>query len=116
MELNNHVLELKEDSKSMKERTVVFYRRISFIVEIIFAVLLIINGVILLLNLFGLFSFQQEFPGFSKIGSILSWSAHEWRFLIENIHALVVSHLSAFVMICLGVVIAGAAIHTKKSL
>ena len=116
MELNFHVLELKENTKRMKERTAGLRRQVSFIVEIIFALLLVFNGVILLLNLLGLFTFQQEFPGFAKIGSILSLSAHEWRFLIESIYAMVVSHLAAVVMICLGIVIAGAAIHTKKSL
>ena len=116
MELNFHVLEPKENTKRMKERTAGLRRQVSFIVEIIFALLLVFNGVILLLNLFGLFSFQQAFPGFSSIDSLLSWTAKEWRYLIESIYAMVVSHLAAVVMICLGIVIASAAIHTKKSL
>ena len=114
--LSTHVLELEETSKNMKERTVDFYRWISFLVEIVFALVLIFNGVILILNLFGLFSFQQAFPGFFSIDLLLNWSIHEWRFFIETIYALVTSHLAAFVMICLGIVIASAAIHTKKSL
>ena len=116
MEFSIYVLKLKEFSQGMKERTVDPYRRILFLVEIIFALLLILNGVILILNLFGLFSFQQAFPGFSSIDSLFKWSAHEWRFFIENMYTLVTSHLAAFVMICLGIVIASAAIHTKKSL
>jgi ABC-type Fe3+ transport system permease subunit len=100
----------------MKVQNAGLYKRISFFVEIIFGLLLLLNGVILIVNYFGLTSFQEKFANFFNLESLLSKSAHEWRFLVEFTHTMIVAHLSAFVMVCIGIVVLAAAIHTKKSL
>jgi|GEM_PF-811967 len=100
----------------MKDQTLTLYRRISFLTEGVLGLLLIVNGVLLLVNYFGLFVFQQKFLDFLSLESLSSKSAYEWRSFIEFIHEMVTCHISAFVMICMGIVILGAALHTKKSL
>lgn len=100
----------------MKDQAVNLYRPISFLIEIVFGLLLLVNGVLLIVNYSGLIPFQQKFLGFLSIDSLLKKSIDEWRVFIEFLHAFVACHLSAVVMICLGIVILAATIHTKKSL
>ena len=85
-------------------------------VEIFFGLLLLINGLILIANYAGLFSFSQGFLDFISFDSISSKTAQEWRYFIEFMHAMVASHITAFVMICMGIIILAGAIYTKKSL
>ncbi len=100
----------------MKDRTIGLYRRISFTVEIVFGLLLILNGMMLISNYFGLFSFQEMFPNFFSFDAFWGKSIHEWRSFIEFIHTMIATHISAFVMICLGIVVFATALHAKKSL
>ena len=98
----------------MKVRTVSRYKRISFLIEIIFGLVLLINGVILLINHFGYFPAQLS--AFFSTDSIFNKTAYEWRSFIEFMHAMVNHHLWAFVLICTGIAIIIAGLHTKKSL
>lgn len=100
----------------MKAQNLRLYRRISLLVEVIFGLLLLLNGVMLITNYFGLASFEEKFSNFFSIDTLFRKTAHEWRYLVEFIHAMIATHLSAFVMICLGITVLAAAIHTKKSL
>jgi len=100
----------------MKDQNTGPYKRISFFIEIIFGSLLLLNGILLIANYFGLTSFQEKFANFFNLETLLSKSAHEWRLLVKFTHAMVVTHLAAFVMVCIGIVVLAAAIHTKKSL
>lgn len=100
----------------MKDQNKSLYKRISFLVEIFFGSLLLVNGVLLLTNYFGLASFEEKFSKFFEVDSLLSKTAHEWRSIVELTHTMIVTHLSAFVMVCIGIVVLAAAIHTKKSL
>ena len=100
----------------MKNQNTGLYKRISFCIQIFFGSLILLNGVLLIANYFGLTSFQEKFADFFNLESLLSKSAHEWRFLVEFTHAMIVAHLAAFVMVCIGIVVLAAAIHTKKSL
>jgi len=100
----------------MKDQTVSLYRRISFLVEIIFGLVLVLNGVLLLANYFDLFSYRQGLPNFTGIDALKKWTAYEWKALIEFIHALGAYHLTVFVLLSMGIVIIAAAIHTKRSL
>jgi len=99
----------------MKDQNTGLYRRISFLVQIIFGLLLLLNGIILIANYFGLTSFQEKFSNFFSLESLISKSAHEWRSLVEFTHTIVATHIFAFVMILMGVVLLAAAIHAKKS-
>jgi len=99
----------------MKDQNIRLYKRISFLIEIIFGLLLLLNGFLLISNYFGLTSFEEKFSKFFEIDSLLSKSAYEWRSLVEFTHVMIATHLSAFVMVCMGIVILAAAIHTKKS-
>jgi hypothetical protein len=103
-------------SEEMKDQTVSLFRLISFLIEIVFGLLLLVNGVLLIVNYSGLFPFQQKFLDFLSVDSLFRKSIYEWRFFIEFLHASVASHLSAVVMICMGIAIVGAALHFKKSL
>jgi len=98
----------------MKVRTVSRYKRISFLIEIIFGLVLLINGVILLIYHFGYFS--QKLSAFFSADSIFNKTVHEWRSFIEFINAMIAHHLWACVLICVGITIIAAGLHTKKSL
>ena len=100
----------------MKDQNVRLYRRVSFLVEIFFGLLLLINGLMLIANYAGLFSFPPGFLDFISFDSISSKTAQEWRFLIGFLHTMVAIHIAASVMICLGIIILVATIYTKKSL
>lgn len=99
----------------MKDQNTRLYRRISFLVEIVFGLLLLLNGVLLTTNYFGLTSFEKRLSKVFSLESLLSKSVYEWRSLVEFIHAMVATHLSAFVMILMGAVILVARLHARKS-
>jgi hypothetical protein len=63
-----------------------------------------------------LFSLQKKLPYFIGIKSLLSWTAFEWRHVIEFAFVFINYHLTIFVLICMGIVIIAAGWHTKKSL
>jgi len=100
----------------MKDRTIGLYRRVSFTIEIVFGLVLILNGMMLISNYFGLFSFQEMFPNFFSFDAFWGKSTHEWRSSAEFIHTMIATHISVFVMVFLGIVILAARLHTKKSL
>lgn len=98
----------------MRAWTASKYKKISYLIEIIFGLILLINGVILLINHFGYL--PEKFSAFLSIDSIFNKSAQEWRSFIEFIHTMATFHLGALVMICMGITIIAAGIHTKRSL
>jgi hypothetical protein len=85
-------------------------------VEIVFGLILLLNGLILLANCFELLPLHLSHLNTFGLDSIFSKAPQEWRSLIECIHSLVASHITAFVLICMGTVILAAGMHTKKSL
>ena len=100
----------------MKIRSFSKYRVISFLIQLILGLALIFNGAIFLVNYYAIFSLDHKLPYFNGIKSILSWTAFEWRHVIEFAFVFINYHLTVFVLICMGIVIIAAGWHTKKSL
>jgi len=100
----------------MNEQALDFYRRFSPLVEIVFGLMLLLNGLILLANCFEILPLHLSHLNTFGLDSIFSKAPQEWRSFIECIHTLVASHILAFVMICMGIVILAVGIHTKNSL
>jgi len=98
----------------MRAWTVSKYKKISYLIEIIFGLILLINGVILLINHFGYL--PEKLSSLLDIDAIFNRSAQDWRSLIEFIHTMTTLHIGALVMICMGITIIAAGIHTKRSL
>jgi hypothetical protein len=100
----------------MRDKAPSLYKRISYIVEIGLGLVLLLNGILLLINSAALLSFKEKFLNFSSFEDLLNKSIQEWRVFIEFLHVLVVTHLFVVVMICAGIVIFLAGLHTKRSL
>lgn len=99
----------------MKDQNLKLYKRISLLAQIIFGLILLCNGVMLLINYFGLASFEAQFSKFFIVDSFFKKSIYEWRYLVDFTHIMIATHISAFVMIFLGVILLAAAIYSKKS-
>lgn len=92
------------------------YKHVSYLIEIALGLVLLLNGVLLLINSSALLLFKEKFLNFLSAEDLLSKSAQEWRVFVEFLHTLVVTHIFIVVMICAGIVIFLAGLHTKRSL
>ena len=100
----------------MRDQAPSLYRHVSYFIETALGLVLVLNGVLLFLNSCMAFSFKEKFLDFLSAENLSSKSAQEWRAFTEFVHAVLITHISVFVMICMGIVIFLAGLHTKRSL
>jgi multisubunit Na+/H+ antiporter MnhB subunit len=100
----------------MRDQAPSIYRHVSYFIEIALGLILVLNGILLLFNSAALFSFKEQFLDFLSSENLSNKSAQEWRIFVEFLHAFVSTHISIFVLLCMGIVIFLAGLHTKRSL
>ena len=100
----------------MRDQAPSLYRHVSYFVEIALGLVLLLNGILLFLNSCMAFPFKEKFVDFLSAENLSTKSAQEWRVFTEFVHAVLITHISVFVMICMGIVIFLAGWHTRKSL
>ena len=100
----------------MKLNVVSRYKQITFLIEIIFGFVLLINGVILLINHIGLLSLPKKFLPFFSFEGFFQRSAQDWRSFIGFIETVITTHVAAFALITMGALMIMAGLNIKKSL